>query len=200
MPKYKDLTNQHFNKLTAIKLAYIKNGKTYWECKCECGNTAIVRSDSFQDGSIKSCGCAKHNAKTHGFCGTKIYKRWEDMKSRCLNPNNKRFKDYGGRGIKIHQEWLDDFMNFYNWAMANGYDDKLSIDRIDVNGNYEPSNCRWVTQKIQMRNTRVNHLISYKGQTHCVVEWMQILGLKSRSIANKLYAGYPIEKLIQKYC
>ena len=197
MAKYKDLTNKHFNKLTAIKFAYIKNGKTYWECECECGNKKIVRADSLQNGTIKSCGCARNNPRSHGFCGTKIYKRWEDMKARCLNHNNKHYKDYGGRGITICQEWLSDFMNFYNWAINNGYSDSLSIDRIDVNGNYEPSNCRWVTMKNQMRNTRLTHYIEYNGEKHCVSEWLEILGITNRSVANKLYAGYPLEKIIK---
>lgn len=202
MPKYKDLTNQTFNRLTVLKFAYIKNGKTYWECKCRCGKVVVVRADSLQDETIKSCGCLRNEIrksifKKHGFCGTKIYKKWEDMEARCTNPNNKRFKDYGGRGIVICEEWLKDFMNFYNWAINNGYKEDLTIDRIDVNGNYEPSNCRWVTQKEQMRNKRDNHLIKYNGETHCVSEWLQILGIKSRTVANKLYAGYPLENFIK---
>ena len=132
----------------------------------------------------------------HGFCGTKIYKKWEDMKARCNNPNNKRFKDYGGRGIKICDEWLADFMNFYNWAICNGYKEGLTIERIDNNGNYEPSNCKWITRAEQMKNTRNCHYIEYNGETHCISEWLKILGITSRSIANKLYKGYPIEKLI----
>lgn len=108
----------------------------------------------------------------HGFCGTKIYKKWEDMKSRCNNPNNKRYKDYGGRGIKICNEWLSDFMNFYNWAINNGYKEGLSIERINNDGNYEPSNCKWITRAEQMRNTRNCHYIEYKGETHCISEWL----------------------------
>ena len=138
-------------------------------------------------------GCIKH-----GFCGTKIYKKWEDMKSRCNNPNNRRYKDYGGRGIKICAEWLADFMNFYNWANANGYEDNLTIDRIDNNGNYEPSNCRWVTMAEQMKNTRNCRYLEYKGEKHCVMEWVRILGITKRSIANKLYKGFPLEKIIAK--
>lgn len=132
----------------------------------------------------------------HGFCGTKIYKKWEDMKSRCNNPNNRRYKDYGGRGIKICTEWLADFMNFYNWAINNGYQENLSLERINNNGNYEPNNCKWITMAEQMKNTRNCHYIEYKGEKHCVMEWVRKLGITKRSIANKLYKGFPLEEII----
>lgn len=199
----KDLTGEKFNRLKVLKFAYKKNGRGYWECQCDCGNITFVRSDSLQNGAIKSCGCL-HNEisgnrfRKHGLCKTKIYKKWEGMKARCLNPNNTRYKDYGGRNITICQEWLDDFMNFYNWAINNGYKDGLTIERINNDGNYEPSNCKWITKEEQMKNTRNCHYIEYNGETHCVSEWLKILGITSRSIANKLYKGYPIEKLFNR--
>jgi hypothetical protein len=113
----KDLTNKKFNRLKVLKLAYIKNNRAFWECECECGNIKVVRSDNLQKGTIKSCGCLHSEISgkrfyRHGFCGTKIYKCWESMKARCTNLKTPGYKDYGGRGITICDEWFNDFMNF----------------------------------------------------------------------------------------
>lgn len=119
------------------------------------------------------------------------------MRQRCLNFNSIKYNDYGGRGINICQEWLDDFMYFYNWAMANGYEKNLTIDRKDVNGNYEPSNCRWATPKQQINNTRVNHLLTYRNETHTISEWADITGIKADTICNRINdLGWDIEKTL----
>lgn len=133
----------------------------------------------------------------HGKCGTSIYRRYNHMKDRCYNKNNKDYKDYGGRGITICKEWLDDFMTFYDWSTSNGYNDTLTIDRIDVNGNYEPNNCRWVDMKQQSRNRRSNRLFTINGETRCLMEWCEILGLKYKTVATRIYTNkWTVEKAL----
>ena len=136
-----------------------------WLCQCDCGNKTLVRTPMLNSGRTKSCGCLKFESRnsTHGLGKTRLYSLWSKMKDRCFRKNNPAYKWYGGRGITICKEWIEDFINFYNWAMDNGYNDDLSIDRIDVNGNYEPSNCRWIPLKEQALNTRTTKFLTYKG-------------------------------------
>ena len=122
--------------------------------------------------------------------GLPYYKRihsiWLNMKARCNNPNRPKYPRYGGRGIKICNEWLESYENFRDWAMANGYRDDLSIDRIDVNGNYEPNNCRWTDMKTQQRNRRNNHLVTFNNETKCITEWAEILGCTTSKIEKEV--------------
>jgi len=137
-----------------------------------CGNEFRTRVQCINSGGTKSCGCYKKRRvsethKTHGLKTTRLYGIWRDIKSRVLNLKSKKYNDYGGRGITICDEWKDDFMSFYTWAMSNGYSDELSIDRIDNDGNYCPENCRWTTRVIQTRNQRIRktNTSGYKGVT-----------------------------------
>lgn len=138
----------------------------------------------------------------HGMWGTSIYARWKHIKARCYNSNGKQYKDYGGRGIRVCDEWLDKengFMNFYNWAMENGYREDLTIDRIDNNGNYEPDNCRWVSHKVQNNNTRRSHRITYNGETHSLTEWSKILNIKLSTLSNRInIKKWSINKAFEK--
>ncbi len=160
-----DLTNKKFNLLTVISFHHkhrrFKNGKciatiNYWFCKCDCGNYSIVCGDNLKNGAVKSCGCLRHLATrtTHNFSRTRIYTIWCGMKARCFNVNNPRYKDYGGRGISMCDEWNNSFINFYNWSIQNGYKSSLSIDRINNDLGYFPNNCRWTTAKEQANNRR----------------------------------------------
>lgn len=163
--KFKDLTGQKFNMFTVIKVDRFTPHGTYWLCKCDCGELDSVRTDMLTLNRIKSCGCVHY---AEGFKNkikiknTKIYTTWNSMKARCYNPNSTHFKDYGGRGIKVCEEWLDKkkgFLNFYNWAYQNGFVEtkdrkQCTLDRINNNGNYEPSNCRWITIQEQQKNKR----------------------------------------------
>lgn len=173
-----NIIGEKFNKLTVIK----KVGLNQYLCKCECGNETVVYASNLITGHTKSCGCNKKengkNLKTHGLSKLKLYKLWLHIIERCYNKNNKAYKNYGGRGITVCNEWKNDFMSFYNWAIANGYDEnaeygKCTIDRIKSNGNYEPINCRWINIKEQARNKRNNALFTYNNETYCIAEWAE---------------------------
>lgn len=170
MPKrlnIEDYRGKKYGKLTILDF-YINNHTTYAICKCDCGNIHKARVSHIKSNKILSCGClqkemCKKCNTTHAKRYSRIYAIWCGIKSRCTNKNRKNYKNYGGRGITICEEWINDFINFYNWSMANGYRDDLTIDRIDVNGNYEPSNCRWVTMEIQAINKRIKNKYGING-------------------------------------
>lgn len=205
MGKFIDLTGKRFGKLTVIsrcKDYTSPKGKTYvqWLCQCDCGNKTKVTTSNLK-GHTKSCGCLnrentiKRNL-THNLSKIRVYHIWQEIKKRCINKNCKCFERYGGRGITVYQEWLDDFMNFYNWAMDNGYSDDLTIDRIDVNGNYEPNNCRWVDNIVQANNKRNNRYITYNNETHTIAEWAKIYNINYKLLFSRLKKGWDIEKAL----
>lgn len=213
--KVRDLTGQKFGRLTVLHLQDTDTRKTYWICKCDCGNLKSVRSDSLLDGSIKSCGCLKVEQdkknlvnpsmiKSYAFgekYGTKrIYHIWQGMKARCGNVHSPCYERYGGRGIQVCEEWENDFLKFYEWAMKNGYDDSLTIDRIDNNGNYEPQNCRWVDSRAQAMNRRSNVNITIGNSTRTLMEWCEIFKLNYGTVKARFKRDedISIDKLFNK--
>lgn len=189
MSYFIDITGNKYNKLTVIKrVENAKDGETRWLCKCNCGNTTIVAASNLKNNNVKSCGCLNYENRwgIHFKSKTRLYNILSGIKTRCLNKNNPTYKNYGGRGITVCQEWLDDFMNFYNWAIENGYEDKLTIDRIDNNGNYEPNNCRWVTPKVQSNNVRTNLIYEFNGKSHTLTEWCELYKMPYKTVYRRI--------------
>ncbi len=206
MGKTSDLTGQKFGRLKVIGRAPNRidaSGKNriYWECECECGTIAEVASDSLRSGRQQSCGCYKreylHKAKSsHQETKSRLYGIWLAMKRRCDTDTLPCYKDYGGRGIQVCDEWVSDYTSFRNWAIQNGYNDGLSIDRIDNDGNYTPDNCRWVDSVAQANNRRSNHLLTLNGETHNITEWAKILGKNPKTLFSRVYSGWSDEKAL----
>lgn len=196
----KNLVERQFGELIVLKRNPVnsKSGNARWDCKCSCGNIATVIGSKLRSGTTKSCGCARKSKIAQGFSKTRLYRIWSLMKKRCYRNENENFKHYGGRGIEVCDEWKKDFIAFRSWALSNGYADNLSIDRIDVNGNYEPKNCRWVDTKTQANNRRNNRIIIYLNNEYTVSEFADFLKVSYWTVRNQLKLGWPIEKIVQK--
>ena len=200
-----DLTGQKFGRLTVIERSYIPSKKTRWLCKCDCGETRHVLSYQLRSGKTKSCGCfskdfARENFSTHNLSKEKLYFVHNTMNMRCHNENSTEYKNYGARGISVCDEWRgrQGVVNFYNWSLSNGYKEGLQIDRIDVNGNYEPNNCRWVSSKEQSINKRTNHLLNYNGETKTIKEFSEIYNIPYKTLFNRIvYLNWSIEKSLK---
>lgn len=166
-------------------------------CKCNCGSDKdiITRAMWIKNGHTKSCGCMNGKSFKHNLSNTKLYRVWNEMKQRCLNPNCPTYKDYGGRGISVCDEWKNDFMSFRIWAISLGYKDDVkrgtyTVERIDNDGNYCPENCTLTSMKEQSENRRSNHFITINGETKTIEQWSNYLGIKSKMIRSRISDGW----------
>ena len=183
------LIGQKYNSLTIIGFEH--RGKCwFWKCQCDCGKEIVAMPNKVRNGHTKTCGCGKvercHALTekyriTHAGRGERLYYIWRGMKSRCTNNGNKDFSKYGGRGISVCNEWFCNYANFREWALKNGYRNDLTIDRIDVNGNYCPENCRWITLKEQSRNKRITIYVTVNGVTKPLSEMCEDYRIKYQS-------------------
>lgn len=195
-----DLTGKRFSRLVVISEADRKQGQTSrWLCKCDCGNEKIIKGNHLTSGLTKSCGCLRSEiiskrVKTHGMYGTRIYSIWANMLQRCYNQRERSYKYYGARGIKVCDKWKR-FEGFLE-DMGGTYQEHLSIDRINVNGDYCSENCKWATKEEQANNTRANHLITINGETDTLANVCKKYNLNYKTVHKKLKKGIPIEKLI----
>lgn len=205
MGQFEDLTGRVFDRLTVIERAENKNDRVYWKCKCCCDDKTIciVSRAELKRGSTRSCGCLQSElssirSTTHGKTGSRIYNIWIKMKMRCLNPNDHAYKGYGGRGIVVFKDWVESFESFYSWAINNGYNDNLSIDRKDNDGDYTPNNCRFVDAKTQCNNRRSNIVLTFNGKSHTIEEWSHIVGINGKTLRYRYHSGWPIEDILTK--
>ena len=170
------------------------NGRYYWHCRCECKNECDVLGTLLNSEKVKSCGCLQKEILTlnnksrvvHGKRYTRIYRIWENMKNRCCNENHIEFYNYGGRGIKVCNEWATNFQSFYNWAITSGYSDNLTIDRIDNDKDYCPNNCRWATMKQQVRNRSNTLKVNYNGIEKPLAEWCEKLDMNYDTVRHRI--------------
>lgn len=164
------------------------NGSVKFLCKCDCGKYKEVNGALLRNGQSTSCGCYNREIITNPnrIRGTKLYGVYNSMKQRCYNENDKAYKNYGKRGIKVCNEWLETGYNFIKWAKENGYKEGLWLDRIDNNKDYTPDNCRWASPKEQQNNKRTNHLFTYKGETHTIKEWSIIKNINYGTLMQRV--------------
>ncbi len=202
-----NLIGKRFERLLVKSYAGIdKNKRHYWICECDCGNKTKVISHSLQSKHTKSCGCYSRDKVSqrrlkHGHTltlklRTAEYRAWSHIKSRCYNKNVYNYCDYGGRGIKVCDRWLESFENFLA-DMGMKPDKRYSIDRIDNNGNYEPSNCRWASPKQQANNKKNNNYITHKGIALTLQLWAEKIGIKPQTLRGRLSNGWSTERALK---
>ena len=210
MKKRNEVTEgQKYGKLTIIKEVSPIGSKRRILCKCDCGNIKEYSMDRVIHGRTQSCGCLRNemfltrrnNNGTSIYpkeaTASKLYKIWNSMKCRCYTISSGAYFKYGAKGIRMCDEWKNDFMTFYNWALANGYSDEMTIDRIDYRGNYEPSNCRWADIRTQANNKSNVRKYEYSGELHTMTEWSEIMNINYGALWERLNVlGWSIEKAL----
>lgn len=207
LEKYKSYIGQNFNSLKIIDVSYEKNLKTkdthyFFICKCDCGNTTKVRVKRVLNGETQTCGCRNKGYNYHNSDGLSknyphLYSVWNILRHKCYNKNNAKYKNYGARGITVCEEWKHKFEPFCKWAMANGYRQGLTIERIDVDGNYEPSNCKWITFKEQSRNKTNTKYAIYNGIKKPLIVWCEELNLPYNTIRARIDNSWEVNKALE---
>lgn len=203
--KAEDFIGHRYGKLVVVGIAGKgTHNRTLMKCVCDCGNEKLVPFGNLNTGHSNSCGCLERENyerlgnlnKTHGESNTRLYKEWMRMRVRCNNPNTKSYMGYGGRGIKISKQW-DDFLLFKEWALNNGYDDTLSLDRINVDGDYEPNNCRWITMREQSLNKRNTIYVTYHGEKKPLKLWAKELNASYWTLRGRHKQGWTDKEIIE---
>ena len=200
--KLEDLTGTNYGYLTAIQNLGLVDGQANYLFECKCGNIIQHRIKEARRGKLNSCGCiAKNNGKkniTHGMSNTRLYSIWRGMIQRCEDKNFSGYDSYGSRGVKVCENWRRSFMHFFNWAVYNNYAEHLTIDRIDVNGNYEPQNCRWADLETQANNKTTNLYFTYNDKTLSLAQWSRELDLDYQKLWKRIRIyGYSFEEAIK---
>lgn len=208
MNKKSNLEGQKFNRLLVMRKVDVGKSMTYYECLCDCGNLHIANGAMIKNGHIKSCGClqkevASKNSKTHGLSKTRLYRVWRGMITRCENPKSDYYHIYGGRGIRVCDEWRKSFLLFREWALSNGYDEsadfsKCTLDRIDNDGNYEPLNCHWVSMKEQAKNKSNTLNIEIEGVSKPLFVWAEEFKLNPETLKYRLKRGWNTKAELSK--
>jgi len=212
----KDLTGKRYGRLIVLGLTErrTKSGNAVWLCKCDCGTEKEVSTDKLTNGNTRSCGClarditrARVKGKafhvTHNGSNDRLYGIWRGMIERCENPHVSNYSHYGGEGVKVCEEWRNHYDNFKVFALTHGYEEtakrgKYTIDRIDVNGDYCPENCRLVDMKQQQNNRGNNHRLTYNGETKTVAQWADLLGIRPGTLYSRIYRGWTVERALEK--
>lgn len=202
--RFEDLTGEKFNRWTVLGFSHRRGTRYYWRCKCDCGTIRAVDKTSLMSGATKSCGCLKQEVTTnrnfkHGMAYNNTYRLWKGIKDRCLNTNDSRYKDYGGRGITMYEAWIKDFQTFYDYVskLPHFGEKGYSLDRINNNGNYEPDNLRWATAKEQARNKRNNIIVEYEGQKMTLPEASEKSGVQNNTLYGRIRRGETGEYLFR---
>lgn len=197
MPKIVNFVGQKFGKLTVKEKHGSRNNRTLWLCQCECGNNTIVNRRYLINGDTKSCGCLKKKPQvnTHRMSKTPEYVTWCSIKNRCYNKNQKKYKDYGGRGIKVCDRWKNSFINFYS-DMGKRPSKAHSIDRINNNDDYSPDNCKWSTPIEQANNTRSNRTIEINGEVKTLAQWCRFYNINHAVVKVRIFRGWPVIKAL----
>lgn len=198
--KVENIIGQKFGKLLVVENLNIKShGSTLHRCICECGNTKDIPISYLKSNHTTSCGClTRQTHTTHNLSRSRLYNIYSGMLARCFRKNHHAYKNYGGRGITVCDEWKDDFIVFFKWAMDNGYKNNLTIDRIDNNGNYEPDNCRWISKAEQTRNSRKNVYLTYNGVTKTISEWSKQFNIPLTTFRRRVLENRPFEEIISQ--
>lgn len=197
------MIGKKYGRLTVLKRVDLDRKEPTVLCRCDCGNEIKVSANSLRTGNTKSCGCIAHEILMyrnirHGLHGTKLYGVWKAIRQRCNNPNCDDYKWYGMKGVKVCEEW-EDFKNFYDWAMNNGYKEGLTIDRISFDGDYCPENCRWITIQEQQENKRNCKIIEYNGESNTISYFAKKYNIKRSTLYDRIFIKkYSVEYAIEK--
>jgi hypothetical protein len=205
-PRIINIKNQKFNHLTAISFVKTIDGDAIWlfECDCKAKTRKEIKANNVKYGNIKSCGCLltnfnKINKTTHNLKNHRLYKIWRAMKSRCHNLKNPGYKNYGGRGIYVNKNWRFNFKIFYDWAINNGYQDNLQINRIDNNQSYLPENCNWVSPRDNSNNRRNNRYILFNNKKQTLQQWLRDLNISRNQFYYRIKKGKSEEEILQEF-